>query len=54
KSQRLTNWEAETLTPPQQAYAALDAWACLRIYNYLKNGLFVPRLSPYRHLPAIV
>lgn len=35
KSQRLTNWEAMTLTPAQQAYAALDAWACLRIYNEL-------------------
>lgn len=38
KGQRLTNWEAEILTEPQQKYAALDAWACLRIYNYLNNG----------------
>lgn len=50
KSQRLTNWEAETLTPAQQAYAALDAWACLKIYSYLKNGDFDPLASPYRHL----
>lgn len=35
KSQRLSNWEAEELTPAQQSYAAIDAWACLRIYNYL-------------------
>lgn len=35
KGQRLTNWEAETLTEPQQKYAALDAWTCLKIYNYL-------------------
>ncbi len=37
KGQRLTNWEAETLTESQQKYAALDAWACLRIYNFLKQ-----------------
>jgi len=35
KRQRLTNWEAQTLTESQQMYAALDAWACLRIYNKL-------------------
>jgi len=37
KGQRLTNWEAERLTDSQQRYAALDAWACLRIYNQLKQ-----------------
>lgn len=47
KGQRLTNWEAETLTPQQQKYAATDAWACLRIYNHLNGGMFVPALSPY-------
>ncbi|GAB6012556.1 3'-5' exonuclease [Viscerimonas tarda] len=35
KNQRLTNWEAELLTEGQQMYAALDAWACLKIYNEL-------------------
>lgn len=35
KNQRVSNWEATTLTPAQQAYAAIDAWACLRIYNHL-------------------
>jgi ribonuclease D len=35
KSQRLSNWEAPLLTPAQQSYAAIDAWACLRIYNHL-------------------
>ena len=35
KSQRLTNWEADTLTEAQQKYAALDAWACLKIYEKL-------------------
>ena len=38
KGQRLTNWEAETLSESQQKYAALDAWACLKIYNHLKKG----------------
>ena len=42
KSQRLTNWEADSLSEAQQAYAALDAWACLKIYNYLNAGKFVP------------
>ena len=35
KSQRLSNWEAENLTEAQQEYAAIDAWACLQIYNKL-------------------
>jgi ribonuclease D len=35
KNQRLTNWEAEELTESQKKYAALDAWACLKIYEKL-------------------
>lgn len=35
KSQRLSNWETKVLSPAQQSYAAIDAWACLRIYNHL-------------------
>jgi ribonuclease D len=35
KSQRLTNWESEELTEAQQRYAALDAWACLKVYKNL-------------------
>lgn len=35
KSQRLSNWEADTLTTSQQVYAATDAWACLNIYQKL-------------------
>ena len=35
KSQRLSNWEAEELSDAQKKYAALDAWACLRIYEEL-------------------
>ena len=35
KSQQLSNWEAEELSAAQKRYAALDAWACLRIYEKL-------------------
>lgn len=35
KAQRLSNWEAAELTPPQQMYAATDAWICVEIYNRL-------------------
>lgn len=47
KGQRLTNWEATKLTGAQQSYAAIDAWACLRIYNYLTDGCFEPATCPY-------
>lgn len=45
KSQRLSNWEAHELSTGQQNYAALDAYACLRIYNRLCAGnlMFVPK-----------
>jgi len=35
KSQRLSNWEIEVLSKGQKNYAALDAWACLKIYQVL-------------------
>jgi len=51
KSQQLTNWEAPQLTDAQQRYAAIDAWACLRIFQYLQAGNFIPEQSPYWHEP---
>lgn len=48
KSQRLSNWEASNLSESQQSYASIDAWACLRIYNYLIAGHFDPNASPYQ------
>lgn len=36
KGQRLSNWEADTLSEAQKMYAAIDAWACLKIFNELK------------------
>lgn len=45
KNQQLSNWEIESLTESQRQYAALDAWACLRIYHYVmdlkKSGDYV-------------
>ena len=35
KGQRLSNWEADSLTEGQMRYAATDAWACVQIYNCL-------------------
>jgi ribonuclease D len=35
KSQQLTNWEADELTPQQMVYAATDAWTSLLIYEKL-------------------
>lgn len=49
KNQRLSNWEAAELSPGQQTYASIDAWACLKIYNYLSDGNFRPQESPYLH-----
>lgn len=37
KAQRLSNWEAATLTEKQQRYAATDAWVCTRIYDVLQH-----------------
>lgn len=37
KAQRLSNWEADILTIPQQEYAAIDAWSCLKIYEKLEE-----------------
>ena len=37
KSQRLSNWEAETLSESKIKYAATDAWACVEIYNCLEE-----------------
>lgn len=36
KRQQLSNWEADQLTPAQQQYAAIDAWACRDIYYKLR------------------
>ena len=42
KAQRLSNWEAATLTDKQQLYAATDAWVCTAIYDKL---LHTPKIK---------
>ncbi|GHT79652.1 3'-5' exonuclease [Bacteroidia bacterium] len=41
KSQQVSNWEAEELSDAQKRYAALDAWACLKIYKKLCTKEFI-------------
>ena len=38
KSQRLTNWQSPNLSLAQQTYAAVDAWACMDVYNVIKEN----------------
>jgi len=54
KRQQLSNWEADNLTEKQQQYAAIDAWACIKIYEEVcrlrdekdYNLIVVPRPEP--------
>lgn len=38
KAQRLSNWNAKTLTEAQKRYAATDAWVCAEIYDILTKN----------------
>ena len=44
KTDRLSNWERDVLQEKQKVYAAIDAWACIRLYEELlrleKTGEF--------------
>lgn len=37
KADRLSNWERDILKDSQKSYAAIDAWACVRIYEEIKR-----------------
>lgn len=50
KSQRLSNWEAETLSESQIRYAATDAWACVEIYNCLEE---MDRIGEYELIKVV-
>ena len=39
KTERLSNWERTELKMSQMVYAAIDAWACVRIYNEVRRLL---------------
>lgn len=41
KGQQTSNWEKETLTEAQMAYAATDAWVCLEIYRTLDEKGYI-------------
>lgn len=51
KRQRLTNWEADVLNDAQKAYAAIDAWACLKIFDRIQELLTT---GDYEVIPAPV
>lgn len=38
KAQRLSNWEAGTLTEQQKMYAAVDAWICIGILERMRSA----------------
>jgi ribonuclease D len=38
KSQRVSNWEQEILSPAQLKYAATDAWVCYELYQKIKEN----------------
>ena len=50
KTQQLSNWEAETLSEAQQAYAATDAWVCREMYLKLLSSPKHP-LTPEQMMP---
>lgn len=49
KRQRLTNWEADVLNDKQKEYAAIDAWACLKIYDRIQD---LKASGDYEVIPA--
>ncbi len=49
KTQQLSNWEADVLTDRQKQYAAIDAWACLMLYEELER---LKVSGEYRILPV--
>lgn len=46
KAQRLSNWEAGTLTEQQREYAATDAWVCIHIYEALLKEAPTHEIEP--------
>jgi ribonuclease D len=44
KTEQVSNWEAEKLTEKQLRYAATDAWACLEIFQVLREEGYLDEL----------
>lgn len=51
KAQRLSNWDVDVLLPQQQQYAAVDAWACLVLYE---EAIRLQQLGQYTLIEAPV
>jgi ribonuclease D len=41
KGEQRSDWSKETLSESQKMYAAVDAWACLLMYNKLSNWGYI-------------
>ena len=37
KTQQLSNWECDSLSEAQQQYAAIDAWACVKLHEEIQR-----------------
>lgn len=44
KTEQVSNWEAEKLTEKQLRYAATDAWACLEVFQVLREEGYLDEL----------
>lgn len=57
RSQHLSDWEVEMLTPSQQQYAVIDAWAYLNMHNRLqepkRTGDFEMAIDESCHITAL-
>lgn len=60
KHERLSNWEAASLTARQKQYAAIDAWSCINLYEEILrlektkeyDLVVVPEGAPLKTEPA--
>lgn len=59
KKQRLSNWDQSVLTDKQKEYAAIDAWACIRLYEEIarlittNDYIFEMKEEPIEQEPQI-
>lgn len=53
KNQQLSNWEAPALSEAQQQYAAIDAWACVRLHQHVQELIETGDYELIRHEETI-